>query len=398
VTTRQKQLESLEVSYRQSGGDWTDGDLLGEFLAAVESEDSDETWFLARWNPKKPQSGGLVIRVYCPEREIESDTFHTLMDTLQLKLINGLSMSAHEKGWPVPRYSVQVCRQDTEETWAYQIKLGPFRTEPFVLHPNKILAVGDETALSSLLGLEALDPVFGLPAKWVTFSQSERASQQGALLFESSEVVMGHAINFLSSRMEHAVGLWELNRWLSTSLPHQEVEPCRQIQEDSAFLLRLVQHLLAEGLNLPPAERFCEHVQMARAATDNPDEVEMLVRKEVVNDNVGAWLDQDGMLNAIEWKGPDELKSGLHHRMLDRLTRAAEQVTSSTVSGRPVLLVDVDFRTELATALKGLFPDLPVLAWSELKDLSNIRVLLSVNANLSVDPPAAPAAFFSVTL
>jgi flagellar biosynthesis component FlhA len=395
---QQKQIESLQVSYRHSGGDWTDNELIEQFLAAIESEDSTETWFLARWNSSQPRSGGLVVRIYCPRREAESETFHSLLDSLHLKLMNGLSLSTKEKGWPVPRFSIQVYRQDEEETWAYQLVLGPFQTEPCELHPNKILAVGDEGALSSLLGLEAMDPVFGLPAKWVTFSQSERAAQQGCLLFEASEVAMGHAINFLSTRMEHAIGLWEINRWLSTSLPSRGAETCRQLQEDAAFLLRLVRHLMSEGLNLPPAERFCEHLQVARAETTDRDEIEMLVRREVVNDNLRSWLDADGMLNAIEWKGPDEVQSSPHLRMLDRLTRAAEQVTSRATSGRPVLLVDISYRTELATALKSLFPDLPVLAWSDLKDLSNIQVLVSVNATLSVDPPAVPVAFFSTTL
>lgn len=394
-TTQRKQIESLEVSYRQFGQNWSDDSLVQHFLSEVDSQDCEEGWYLARWNPGPPQSGGLVVRLYCPEREAEGETFRTLLETLHFKLTNGLTLSSRDKGWPPPRFTVQVFRQDSEETWAYQLVLGPFQTEPFELHPNKILAVGEEGALSSLLGLEAVDPVFGLPAKWVTFGQSEKASQHGCLLFEATEVVMGHAINFLGSRMEHALGLWEINQWFSASLTHRGMDAC-QLLEDAAYLLRLVRRMVSEGLHLPAAERFCEHLLVAQAETDDLDEIEMLVRKEVVNDNVSLWLDEDGMLNAIEWKGPEELQSTQHLRMLERLTRATEQVTSKTTSGRPVLLVNVEEgRSELATAIKGLFPDLPVLAWSDLKDLSNIQVLVSVNATLTVDPSAVPVAFFS---
>ena len=390
--------ERLEVAYRQESGEWANQELLEDFLRTAGNGESEGTWFLARWNPSEPRSGGLVVRLYCPAGEETSETFRALTTELHQKLSNGLAVSTHEKGWPVPRFSIEVIHQDAEESWAYQLKLGPFQSEPFELHPNKILAVGEEAALSSLLGLEALDPVFGLPAKWVPFSQSERAAQNGSLLFEAAEVAMGHAINFLSARMEHALGLWELSRWVSNSLPYGGAQVCEMLSEDPAFFLKLVRDLVSEGLHLPPAEQFCEFIKVAEGESSDPDEVQMLVRKEVVNGNISFWLDDEGLLNAVEWKGPDDLNASEHHRMLDRLCRAVEHVSQTVTSGRPVLLVDVECRRELASSLKGLFPDLPVLAWSDLKDLSNIRTLASVNSRLSVDPPAAPSAFFSTSI
>jgi flagellar biosynthesis component FlhA len=390
--------ERLEVAYRQESGEWANQELLDDFLRTAGNGEAEGTWFLARWNPSEPPSGGLVVRLYCPAGEETSETFRSLTTELHQKLSNGLAVSTQEKGWPIPRFSIEVIHQETEESWAYQLKLGPFQSEPFELHPNKILAVGEETALSSLLGLEALDPVFGLPAKWVTFSQSERAAQHGTLLFEAAEVAMGHAINFLSARMEHALGLWELSRWVSDSLPYGGAQVCEMLSEDPAFFLKLVRELVSEGLHLPPPEQFCEFIKVAEGESSDPDEVQMLVRKEVVNGNITFWLDEEGLLNAVEWKGPEELNSSEHHRMLDRLCHAVEQVSQMVTSGRPVLLVNVECRRELASSLKGLFPELPVLAWSDLKDLSNIRTLVSVNSRLSVDPPAAPTAFFSTTI
>lgn len=396
-TTRH--AENLAISYCRSGEKWSDKELLLQFVETLESEQPSECdWMLARWVPTQPRTGGLEVRLFCPQRELKSDTLIALFELLQAKLLNGLALSSAERGWPTPRFSVQVCPSGSEDEWGYQLKLGPFQTDSFGLHPNKILAVGDEGSLSSLLGLEATDPVFGLPAKWVTVSQADKASQHGCLIFESPEVIMGHSINFLSVRTEHALGLWEVNRWLAGGLPTQGAEVCNQIQNNSSLLLRVVRSLIAESLHLPPAERFSEHLHSAMGETSNADEIEMLVRKEVVNDNIGLWLDEDGVLNAIAWKGPEELKSGLHHRMLERLARAVEQVTSQVASGTPVLLVDLDYRQELASSLKGLFPSLPVLAWSDLKDLSNVHTVVTVNATLAVDPPPVPTAFFSTTL
>lgn len=381
------------MAYRLDDGNWANQELLEQFLESS-GKGPQEAWYLARWSAGEPRSGGLIVRLFCPLGESQGEIFRSLTGDLRAKLSNGLVLACHERGWPLPRFTIEPLHQEIDESWGYQLSLGPFQTEPFVLYPTKILAVGEEAALSSLLGLEAIDPVFGLPAKWVTHSQSERAAHNGSLLFEAAEVVMGHSINFLSSHMEHALGLWELNRWLSNSLPFQGARACQPLQEDAPFLLKLVKELVGEGLHLPPPERVCEYLQMARGESEKAEEISVLVRREVVNDNIGDWLDEEGFLNAVEWRGPEELNAGDHHRMLERLCRTIEQVHSTVMSGRPVLMVNVEARRELAESLKSLFPDLPVLAWSDLKDLSNIRTVASVNAKLSVDPPAFPTAFF----
>jgi len=58
-------------------------------------------------------------------------------------------------------------------------------------------------------------------------------------------------------------------------------------------------------------------------------------------------------------------------------------------------MVDLSERERLAKALESLFPDLPILAWCELEDLSNIRILSTVDARLQVQPSVLPASFFS---
>jgi flagellar biosynthesis component FlhA len=355
------------------------------------------SWLLARWKKSAPTTGGLTLYLAAPSLEVDRGTQLKLADLVKQKLANGFFQSAQEKGWPLPRFFVSTESESIDDHWTYWFQLGPYRTEAVVFHPNKILAVGEEQALAPLLGLECVDPVFGLPAKWVTYSQSERASGQGALLFDAAEVIMSHAISFAESRMEHAIGQWEVSRWMVPALSSSDEMVCRLLQEQAPLLLRLTRNFLAEGLYLPAPSQFCEHLTQALSALSNdPAGIEETVRTAVVRHNLPRWMDETGCLTVVEWKGPSELRAQDHHRMLGRLSQALEVAYESLTSGTPVLLAELAQRQHLATALEGLFPELPVLAWSELEDLSNIRIMSTINAKLQVHPSVLPAKFFSI--
>lgn len=390
--------EVLEVTYRSPHSPWSDPGLLQKFLDTDHSQDTEDSWYLARWTSAAPTEGGLKILVSSPDRDSDPSFFHSLLGEIHKKLAHGFFLASEEKGWPMPRFSIHPQPHYTEESWTYSLELGPTRSDEIIIYPNKVLAVGEVAQLSSLLGLECQDPVFGLPAKWVTFSQAERAAQGGSLLFEATDVVMGHAINFLQTRMEYAVGLWELNQWLGRSLPDQGETLCSKLSDDLPLLLKLVRDLLKEGLHLPEPSRFCEHLQISRLSTsdDDLDELSLLLRKEVVNDNIPRWLDEQGFLNAVEWKSPGDIRTEDHHRMLGRLSEAIEEAHLKQRSGTAVLLVDAPARQELNNALSSIFPELPILAWSDLKDLSRIHILSSIDGDLAVDPSHLPTAFYRI--
>lgn len=309
-------------------------------------------------------------------------------------------MSALEKGWPVPRFFVHLNQplQDNQN-WTYQLELGAVRTDPQILYPNKLLAVGEEETLSPLLGLECLDPMFGLPAKWVTASQSEKATELGCLVFGAADVVTGHAINFSELRAQDAIGFWEVNQWFLNGLSADEAGGTRLLSQHQATLLKLIRSAVSEGFHLPQPDRFSEHVQLALKESEGTSPaLELLVRKAIVNDNLPRFQDADGVLNVLEWKAPKQLRTEDYHRMLRRLVLAVEEATHELASGIPVLVTEVEGREELAKAMTSICPDLPILAWSELKDLANLRILTTVDASLGVIPTVLPVGFYTISL
>lgn len=389
--------ENMRFSYRYESGEWSDESLLQE-LQEQTQEPSEKSWMLVQWLEKQPRSGGLKIFLAAPTPDIDRQTQLKLADLVKQKLANGFINACQERCWPLPRFQVSSVTESSHDSWTYWFELGPHQTNPVAIHPNKILAVGDDQVLASLLGLECVDPVFGLPAKWVTYSQSEKASSQGSILFEAADVIMSHAINFTETKFEFAIGTWEINRWLTGALPSGGETACRLISEQGPLLLTLIKKLIGEGLFLPNQEKFCQEMLLALTSAGNNkvDHVEPYLRKAIITQNVQRWLDESGQLNVVEWKGPEEVETHQHHRMLRRLTQALVEAQQDVATGTPVLVVGHSQREQMAGVLESLFPDLPILAWSELSDLANLRILTTVNAELKVDPSVLPASFFSI--
>jgi type III secretory pathway component EscV len=213
----------FQSAYKSGQQPW-DNPALIETLLERGPDSEGDSWCLLRWSEGQPVEGGLRVLLAAPAREASSSTFRDLREAITQKLSNGFIRACQESGWPQPRFSVPSQPAEPTNDWCYTLELNSYRTERINIHPSKVLVIGEEESLSRLLGLECVDPVFGLPAKWVARSQSEKASQAECLVFEASEIIMSHTISFAESRTADAIGHWEVVRWFSQGLP-QLVKP-----------------------------------------------------------------------------------------------------------------------------------------------------------------------------
>lgn len=392
-----EQPEHLQFATKSGDQDWSNPSLVAELFDAAPKSDPHDNWLLARWSPASADEGGLKIRLSAPNLDVDLSTQLKLAELITQKLGNGLSHSSHERGWPRPRFTVLADTAHPSDEWTYRLELGPYRSDSIVIHPNKILAVGEEISLSHLLGLECMDPVFGLPAKWITYSQSERASENGCLLFEATEVLMSHAISFTQSRAVHGVGQWEVVQWASHGIGSLGPSAQLLLENESSLLAYFVKNFIKENLHLPGPSAFLEAVLEACLNQDRSTlEIEREVRKSVVLYNIPRWKGDGDQLHAIEWEAPLEPSPEEHQRMLARLQSALESRHDLSVEGTAVLLVDAEQRSTLANSLAGLFPDLPVLSWSEIEDLSEVAIVAHIDPDLAVDPSVLPARFYTI--
>jgi len=99
-------------------------------------------------------------------------------------------MIAREMGFVLP--GVNIRDDDTREPDSYEIRFAGEVVGIGRLRADRVMAIGDKTALAALAGDDASDPVYGFPVKWIAPSDREFAMSVGALVFDPISVLISH--------------------------------------------------------------------------------------------------------------------------------------------------------------------------------------------------------------
>jgi flagellar biosynthesis component FlhA len=261
--------------------------------------------------------------------------------------------------------------------------------------------MGDESQLSPLLGLETVDPILGLPAKWIARSQLDLARSAQVHLFDGPGLVAAHTLHIMGEIWHRALGFLEIQRWLLGAFPGHSPLLAGVIPAQTGLLLRTVKELIAEGLWLPHPAAFLELfvATLPELEPNEPIDVDMLkelMRKEIVPLNLERFTDSHGMLHAVEWRGEPDGDSADQTRLVHRL--GAALLLAHEYDGSPVVLTDFENRLQLSQALRSPFPYLPVLSWAELPAHARLNLVAVVDARFEVDPSPWAQATFEVSV
>ena len=116
------------------------------------------------------------------------------------------------------------------------------------LNTKELLAIDPGSAEGTIEGGEAIDPVFGLPAKWILPSQREQAELLGYNVVEPVAILATHLTEIINSHAHELLGRQEtqnLIEELKQSYPNV-VEELLPDSEAIGKLQRVLQILLAE--------------------------------------------------------------------------------------------------------------------------------------------------------
>ncbi|GAB1370777.1 hypothetical protein MASR1M45_08390 [Candidatus Kapaibacterium sp.] len=79
----------------------------------------------------------------------------------------------------------------------YIIKIRSNEITRNILHPNMLLAMNPGTADSEIAGIKVTEPVFGLPATWISTFERENAEVRGYTVVEAPTVLTTHLTELL---------------------------------------------------------------------------------------------------------------------------------------------------------------------------------------------------------
>ncbi|NCT92662.1 FHIPEP family type III secretion protein [Cellulomonas sp. APG4] len=246
--------------------------------------------------------------------------------------------------------------------------------------PGRVLALGDH--LDGVVGTPVVEPVFGLPGKWVPSELRHAAEMAGATVVDRVSVLITHLgaiIDANAPRLltrEDVRVLTEGVKQVNPSVVDELVPGLLSLGE----VQRVLQGLLAEGVPVRDLSRIYEALTLrAKVSTD----VEGLV--EAARGSLGPALAaryaREGVLRVLTLD--PVLEQGLAEAVrpadggaqlllepnrLDRiLTSLRSNVTAAEASGREAVLVCAPaLRSALRRTVVLALPSLPVLSYSEV--------------------------------
>ena len=97
-------------------------------------------------------------------------------------------------GFPFPK--IKFTDDADLDGHAYTISISGQLRQGVALH-NKLLAISTKGQFPSVQGIECTDPIFGLPAKWITSMFERTAKQQGCVVLSPLAAIISHVERLL---------------------------------------------------------------------------------------------------------------------------------------------------------------------------------------------------------
>ena len=284
----------------------------------------------------------------------------------------------------------------TLEANAYEIRLNNHTVGTGQLQPDMFMAMDPGTVEEPIKGKPAVEPVFHLPALWITADQKAEAELRGYTVDDPESVLITHLSETLRRHAHEVVSRDDVQRLVDRLRERQPSLVNGVIGEvvSLALLHRVLQNLLKDGIAIRDLAQILESLgdhagrtkdpmlltEMARKAlvrtiteqnSDFAGRVRAIVLDPAVEYELRSALakDSDGEQAAISPDRTLELTQGI----ADAWKGAMEQGYDGTV-----LLCDSLLRPHLAAILARQIPQLPVLAYDEIAPGTEIDTVAAI--------------------
>jgi len=272
----------------------------------------------------------------------------------------------------------------TLEPTAYEIRLFDHAVAKGRLEPDMFLAMDSGAVQTKVQGIETAEPVYGLPALWITPANKERAELNGYTVIDPESVFITHLSETLRKYADELLTREDVQllvdrlRKIQPSLVGEVVGEFVPV----GLLQSVLRNLLKDGIPIRELTTILESLAEHASKTKNATALTELVRKSLSRTITEQYKDEAGKILAIT------LEPGLEHQMTSTLRAEAEGMTlalptemamdisrkiaqvwkSAMDKGKDkvVLLCDSRLRSSLAAMLSRTVPPLPVIAYDEI--------------------------------
>jgi len=347
---------------------------------------------------KATASGGAS-----PAENKASDKLESLLslETLQIELGYGLvSLADTQKGGDLIERVTGVRRHFAQEMGVlippirlrdnlhlganeYRVLLKGNPIAQAQLMPGHWLAMNATNSKTTLKGFPTIEPVFQLPATWITDVERKAAEVAGYTVVDAASVLVTHLSETIKRHCHEILTRQDVQILLDnlkTTHP-AVVNELIPAQLTVGHVQRILQNLLAEGISIRNLAGILEKVSDYASLTKNPDELSEHARRALGNQIAKPFQSDNGGLRAItiDPRLEQQLAQGLRQsptevalvvepkmarHIMEILSKLVQQMLSA--GQPPVVICAPPLRLPFRRFFETTFSDLAVLSYSEV--------------------------------
>jgi flagellar biosynthesis protein FlhA len=260
------------------------------------------------------------------------------------------------------------------------------------IHIGRDLAINPGNTQVPLEGLKTREPAFGLEAYWIHPEQRDYARTMGYTVVDAATAMATHLNTVLKDNASELLG-HEESRQLLDNIAEKSPKLIEDLVPERlpiSTVAQVLRNLVAESVSLRDIRTIVESLISESSKTKDADELTALIRPKISRVIMQGLIDVDQDLPVIT------LEPALEQMLTDTLNKSRQsgelvidpQVAENLFSaiarekgnaeeaGYPaVMVVSPGVRTWLAKTLRQRAPGLTVLAYTELPDDQNVKVI-----------------------
>ncbi len=292
------------------------------------------------------------------------------------------------------------------DTNAYEVRLYGHIVAQGRLEPDRLLAMDPGTVQRPLKGQTTTEPVFNLPALWITQDQKEEAELAGYTVVDPESVLVTHLSEVLRRHAHEVLSRDDVQTLVDRLREHQPTLVGSVVGESVSMglLHRVLQNLLKDGIPVRNLAQILEALGDHAARTKDPATLTELVRKTLVRTITEQHRDPQGRIVAIvfnptlEYELRDALVSENGSESLslapDRALELSRRITAAWTEAmnaghdKAVLLCDFRLRPHLAAMLSRQLAQLPIVAYDEIAVGTAVEAVATISLGPTSTGPA----------
>ena len=277
----------------------------------------------------------------------------------------------------------------------YSVKIKGIEVAKGELNTDCFLAMDPGTVIEKIEGVETVEPVFGLPAVWISEDQKEDAQYNGYTVVDLSTVIATHLSEILKTNLYELFGRQELVNILE-GFKEDNTKIATDLVPDilkMGVILKVLQNLLREGVSIRDLRTILETLAEYGERIKDPDSLTELVRQslyrtitESIKGDTGEIplftldrnIEESIASNLIQTEQGQQLSLDpkITQNILASLNEKIEEATN--LGEKMVVLCSPVIRYHFKRLTEKFIPNLIVISHNEISPEVNIRSLGTV--------------------